>query len=151
MSSFLRLERNQNWFFKCISNSHILTISFSFRIETINTFIHSRSSLENHTGRFHTKMGKVRSPSNLIGSWQSLYPFSAQKKAQKPHPLGRHIPYGLKREIPPPPPSGHNFSISPGADRLLLSPSLRCGKARTIILMFSHHLGRQFNTRWVKK
>ena len=32
--------------------------SYSFGIETVNTFIHSRSSLENHT-RFQTKMGKV--------------------------------------------------------------------------------------------
>ena len=28
-------------------------------IETVNTFIHTRSSLENHT-RFQTEMGKVR-------------------------------------------------------------------------------------------
>ena len=32
--------------------------SYSFGIETINTFIHSRSSPENHT-RVQTKMGKV--------------------------------------------------------------------------------------------
>ena len=35
-----------------------LFLSYSFGIETINTFIHSRSSLENHT-RFQTKMSKV--------------------------------------------------------------------------------------------
>ena len=33
-------------------------LSYSFGIETINTFIHSRSSLENHT-RFQTKMFNV--------------------------------------------------------------------------------------------
>ena len=44
----------------------------------ILTFIHSRSSLKNHT-RFQTKMGKVHS------RFQT-------KKAQKPYPLGRHIP-----------------------------------------------------------
>ena len=46
---------------------------------TINTLIHSRSSLENHT-RFQTKMaGKV-------------YTRFQTKKAQKPYPLERHIP-----------------------------------------------------------
>ena len=35
-----------------------LFLSYSFGIETTNTFINSRSSLENHT-RFQTKMGKV--------------------------------------------------------------------------------------------
>ena len=141
MSSFLRLKRNQNWFFKCMSNSHILTISCSFRIETINTFIHSRSSLENHTGWFQTKMGKV-------------YTRFQTKKGPKTTPFREaHTIWPKEGDPPPPLPPGHNFSISPGADRLLLSPSLRCGKARTMILMFSHHLGRhwQFNTRWVKK
>ena len=35
-----------------------LLLSYSFGIETINMFIHSRSTLENHTP-FQTKMGKV--------------------------------------------------------------------------------------------
>ena len=55
--------------------------SYSFGIETINTFIHSRSSLENHT-RFQTKMSKV-------------YTRFQTKKAQKPYLLGRHIPIWL--------------------------------------------------------
>ena len=55
-----------------------LFLSYSFGIETINTFIHSRSSLENHT-RFQTKMGKV-------------YTHFQAKTAQKPYPMGRHIP-----------------------------------------------------------
>ena len=38
--------------------SPFLFLSYSFGIERINTFIHSRSSLENHT-RFQTKMDKV--------------------------------------------------------------------------------------------
>ena len=45
---------------KSISNSHTslsLLPGYSFGIETINTFIHSRSSLESHT-RLQTKMGK---------------------------------------------------------------------------------------------
>ena len=44
-----------------------LFLSYSFGIETINTFIHSCSSLDNHT-RFQ------------------------DKTAQKSYPLGRHIP-----------------------------------------------------------
>ena len=44
-------------FFKCISNLHISIFSYSFGIETINTFIRSRSSLENYT-RFQTKWAK---------------------------------------------------------------------------------------------
>ena len=52
--------------------------SYSFRIETINTFMHSCSSLENHT-RFQTKMSKI-------------YIRFQTRKAQKPYPLGRQIP-----------------------------------------------------------
>ena len=59
-------------------NSHIIPFSYSFGIETTNTFIHSRSFLENHT-RFQTKMGKV-------------YIFFRTETAQKPYPLGRHMP-----------------------------------------------------------
>ena len=55
-----------------------LFLSHSFEIETINTFKHSRSSLENHT-RFQTKMGKVYTRLQIF------------KKVQKPYPLGRHI------------------------------------------------------------
>ena len=52
-------------FFQSISNSHIpLSFLLIWNIETINTFMHSRSFLENHI-RFQTKMSKVYS-----------YPFS---------------------------------------------------------------------------
>jgi len=44
--------------------------------------MHSRSSLENNT-RFQTKMGKV-------------YSRFQTKKAQKPYPLGRDIPYYME-------------------------------------------------------
>ena len=48
-------------------------------------FTHSRSSLKNHT-RFQTKMGKV-------------YTCFQTKTAQKPDPMGRHIPQtAYKRE-----------------------------------------------------
>ena len=58
-----------------------LFLSYSVGIETINTFIHSRSSLKNHT-RFQTKMGKVYSPFQT-------------KTAQKPYPKRWHIPIQL--------------------------------------------------------
>ena len=55
----LRLERKQK---KDYSNPFririFLVLSQPFGIETINTFIHSRSSLENQT-RFQTKLGKT--------------------------------------------------------------------------------------------
>ena len=70
----LRLERKQ----KNSSNPFRIGIflfpSYSFWIDTINTFIHSRSSLENHT-RFETKMGKV-------------YTRFQTKKGQKPYLMG---------------------------------------------------------------
>ena len=63
MSSLLQLERQQKDFF----------LSYSFIIETTNTFIHYRSCLVNHA-RFQTKMGKI-------------YRFQA-KMAPKPYPFG---------------------------------------------------------------
>ena len=75
-----------------ISNSHI-SLSFlliAFGIETINTFIRCCSSLENHT-RFQKKMGKV-------------YTRFQTKTAQKPYPMGRHIPIWPKGVFVPPPP-----------------------------------------------
>ena len=58
MSSLLRLGRKQKNSSNPFRIRIFLFLSYSFGIETINTFIHSRSSLENHT-RFQTKMGKV--------------------------------------------------------------------------------------------
>ena len=56
-----------------------LFLSYSFGTEIINSFLNSsRRSLENHT-RFQTKMGKV-------------YTRLQTETAQKPYPLGRHIP-----------------------------------------------------------
>ena len=65
----IRLKR-QKKFLKSISN---LRMSLSLLLFW-NTFIHSRSSLKNHT-RFQTK------------NWQNLHPFSDQKGA-KTYPLG---------------------------------------------------------------
>ena len=49
MSSLLRLERKQNKNSNAFQIRIFLFHSYSFGIETINTFIRSRSSLENHT------------------------------------------------------------------------------------------------------
>ena len=65
-----------------------LFLSYSFGIELINTFIHSSSSLENHI-RFQTIMGKVNT------RFQT-------KTAQKPHPMGLHIPILLIYGSTPP-------------------------------------------------
>ena len=74
--TYIRAQTNK--FFKFISNSHI---SLSFLLIWNGSdlvFIHSRSSLKNHT-RFQTKMDKV-------------YTRFQTKTAQKHHPMGRHIP-----------------------------------------------------------
>ena len=90
-----RLKRQQKYFLKSISNSHI-TLSFpSFGIETTNTLIHNCSSVVNHT-RFQTKMGKVY-----------IVPFSDQNGA-KTLPFGAaHTYMAYIREYPPPPPPSH--------------------------------------------
>ena len=54
-------------------------------METIDTFIHSRSSLENHT-RFQTKMGKV-------------YTRLHTKTAQKPYRMVRQIRESIERNV----------------------------------------------------
>ena len=58
MLSLLRLGRKQKNSSNPFRIRIFIFLSHSFGIETINTFIHSRSSLENHT-RFQTKIGKV--------------------------------------------------------------------------------------------
>ena len=60
MSSLLRLEGRQKNSSNPFRIRIFLFLSYSFRIETINTFIHSDRvvSLENHT-QFQTKMGKI--------------------------------------------------------------------------------------------
>ena len=61
-----------------------LLLSYSFGIETINTFIHSHSTLENHT-RFQTKNG------------QSIYLFSDQNSTR----WGGSYLYSLYKGVPP--------------------------------------------------
>ena len=58
MSSLLRLERKQTNSSNAFRIRIFLFRSYSFGIETITAFIHSRSSLENHT-RFQTKITNV--------------------------------------------------------------------------------------------
>ena len=60
MSSLLRLEHQQRDFLKSILNLHHLLlpfVSYLFGVQVRNTFIHSQSSLINHT-RFQTKRAK---------------------------------------------------------------------------------------------
>ena len=65
-----------------------LFLSYSFGIETINTFINARGFLENHT-RFKTKMGKA-------------YPFSDQNGAKPLADGAAHTYIDYKREYSPP-------------------------------------------------
>ena len=78
-----------------MSNSHIFSLSYSFGIETKKYVPRLRSSLENHT-RFQTKMDKV-------------YTRFQTKTAQKPYPMGRHIPI-LLIYVSTPPPRGATLS-----------------------------------------
>ena len=68
MSSSLRLNANKQDFLKSISNHNdiFLFLSYSFEIETKDTFIHSRNFVENHI-RFQIKMGKVYTRFNVSG------------------------------------------------------------------------------------
>ena len=80
MLSLLRLERQQKNALNPFRIGTFLFLSYSFGIELINMFIHSHSSLENHT-RFQTKMTNVYT-----------YTRFQTKTAQKPYPMGQHIP-----------------------------------------------------------
>ena len=86
--SWFRLERQQKDFLKSVLNWHI-TLSFLFtllRIESTNTIIYSRSSLENPT-RFQTKK-KIND--------KSLYPFLDQNGAKTTPFVAAHIyPYHM--------------------------------------------------------
>ena len=91
LSSLFRLEQQQKTVLKIHFEFAYFSffLSFSFGIETRNTFVHSRSTLGYHT-RFHTEMIKV-------------YVCFQTKTAQKPYTLGRHIPIWLTYGITPPP------------------------------------------------
>ena len=80
-------------------SSFSLVLPHSVRITvTINTFVRSRSSLENHT-RIQTQMGKV-------------YICFQTKKAPKTIPFrAAHTYMAYIGEYPPPPPSSHRGKI----------------------------------------
>ena len=81
MSSLLRLEQQQekNIFQNPFRIRIFLSISYSFGVETINTFVHFRSSLKINA-RFQTKISQV-------------YTRFQTRTARKPYLLGRHISY----------------------------------------------------------
>ena len=88
----LEQQKKKKGFLQSISNSHyiFLFLSYSFGIEAIKKFFHTRSSLENYT-RFETKMSKI-------------YTRFQTKTAQEPTRWGGTYLYGLYEGVPPPPP-----------------------------------------------
>ena len=89
MLSLLRLERKQTNSSKSFRIRIFLFLSYSFEIETINTFIHSRSSLENHKP-------------NPDQNEQSVYPFSDQNGARTLPDGAAHTYIAYIREYPTP-------------------------------------------------
>ena len=89
MSSLLRLGRKQKNSSNAFRIHLFLFSSYLLGIERINTFIRSRSSLENQPD---SRPKWAKSGAYLMGSWQSLYPFSDQK-GPKPYPWGRGKDY----------------------------------------------------------
>ena len=87
----------------------MIFLSYSFEIETINTFIHFRSSLENHT-RFQTKT------------------------AQKPDPMERQYLYSIYRGVPPPPPPGLEGWRFEKENNLQLSFQISCYLFKDVVL-----------------
>ena len=116
MSSLLRLERKQKNSANPLKIRTFLFLSYPFGIEAINTFIHSRRSLENQTC-FQINKGKS-------------YTRLKTKKPQKPYADGAaHTP-------PPPPPFGPNCSLNPYPEftsdlvQILLKTSRICSRVR---------------------
>ena len=86
--------------------------------------------------RFNTKKGPKTTP---FGAAHTIW-------------LKKGVPSILSSPPPHPPPLPHITFRSHQEPICSCSHSLQCSKAlRTMILMFSHHLGGQFNTRRVKK
>ena len=106
MSWLLRLEHKPKIYSNAFRIRIFLFRSFSFRIDTINTLIRSRCSLENHT-RFHRK----------------IYTRFRTEKVHKPYPLGRHIPIWLFH-LPTPPGVLSKILFSASFICLLRSPQL---------------------------
>ena len=85
VSLLLRLERKQKNSSNPLRIHIFLFLSYSFGIAMINTFIHSRSSLESYT-RFQSKMVKI-------------YTRFQTKKAKKPYPMGRHYLFPVYKGV----------------------------------------------------
>ena len=87
MLSLLKSERKQTNSSNLFGIRIFLFLSYSFEIETRNTFKHSRSSLENHT-RFQTK-------------WAKCIPVFRSKRRKNPTRWGRTYLDGLYNGVPP--------------------------------------------------
>ena len=84
LSSLLRLEQQPKKIYSSPLRIRIyLFLSYSFGIETINTFIHSRGSLE------------IMIPDSRLKWAKSIITCFQTKTAQKPYPLGWQIPVWL--------------------------------------------------------
>jgi len=125
MSLLLRLERKQKNSPNPFRIRIFLFLSYSIGIETINTFIHSRVSLENHA-RCLTKMGKIytrfRPKRRIIPTrWGGTYLYDLYK--------------GVPRPPPPPPGPEQSSKVS-----ILYSPIIvfkkQCHKLRPWLLFF---------------
>ena len=110
-------------------------LSYSFGIETTNTLIHNRSSLVNHT-RFQRKMGKI------FSRFQT-------KTAQKPYPLGRHIPVWLIQGSTPPGQWGWFCSLLASPRKLNENFSETLQQSRITFISFLGSLGH-FSGRRIK-
>ena len=86
MSSFFRLERKQTISPNAYPIRKFLLRSYSFGVETINKFIHPRSSIEDHT-RFQIKMGKE-------------YTRFQTRKDKRPYTFGRYTSIWLIKGSP---------------------------------------------------
>ena len=96
MSSFFRLERKRTISPNAYPIRKFLLRSYSFGVETINKFIHPRSSIENHT-RFQVKMGKEYTR------------FQTRKDKKTLHFWAVHVYMAYIGESPPP--GGNSPSI----------------------------------------
>ena len=93
MLLLLRLERKQKILQLHFEFAYFsFFLSYSFGIETINTFIHFRSSLENHT--------------DSRPKWANCIPVFRPKRGKNPARwVGTYL-YSLYKGVPPSPPPG---------------------------------------------
>ena len=121
MYLLLRVEHKQKNSSNTFRIRIFLFLSYSFGIETINTSIHSRSSLENHT-RFQTKMGKI-------------YTRFRPKRRIIPTRWDVTYLYDLYKGVPPPPGQEKSSKISI-LYSLIIVFKKQCHKLRPWLLFF---------------